>query len=391
MIRSIRHASMSVLFALSLATLIHAQTPVTFPDGDFESAPVGLASDFSHDWSGFGNAYFDDNSSVVFDDMGNPFPGDAGDGAGGSAFGFQSVKMFGNFWDADGNGNNWTGVYQDIPVDGTNVSVGDLIQIDGFGMTLGADSVVGTMNDAFLEITYVGEVNPGNGPEEFGFGGARSDNVGNLGADEWHHMFTTGSFVPSEADFVRVKAIFAQSGVNLPAFAGDPGAAWFDNISLNIIPVLGFACDADADGDCDMTDIDMLYAEFGNSGPLDLDGSGTVDVGDITEWLSLASDPSNTAKLNAAHIYMNGDVNLDGSVNSDDLGILLNNFGDTNGLLYGAGNLNGDANVNSDDLGILLNNFGHASLAAAAVPEPQSLSLLIAAMVAIGSCLRRRR
>lgn len=159
---------------------------------------------------------------------------------------------------------------------------------------------------------------------------------------------------------------------------------------LTVTTSNGLICDADSDGDCDIADLDLLYAAFGSASPeLDLNGSGTVESGDIPEWLSLASDPSNTAKLDAAHVYLNGDANLDGSVNSLDLGILLNVFNDTSGLGYASGNLNDDADVNSLDLGIVLNNFNHTSLAALAVPEPRSQPFLLVSLVG-WVCLRRR-
>lgn len=51
------------------------------------------------------------------------------------------------------------------------------------------------------------------------------------------------------------------------------------------------------------------------------------------------------------------DINSDGIVNADDLGVLLNNFGTTNN----AGDLNNDGVIDADDLGILLNSFGCVS------------------------------
>lgn len=189
----------------------------------------------------------------------------------------------------------------------------------------------------------------------------------------------------------------------------DGGSIWLDNVlfevfadeatmlatpNANPLPTdtAGLVCDADGDGGCDATDINMLYQAFGTSGALDLDGSGTIDADDIDEWLGAASDVSNPAKGDAAHTYVLGDVNFDGSVNSIDLGLLLNNFGDTTGLFYGDGNVNGDANVDSIDLGQLLNNFNFASssLAANAVPEPGTMGISIVALLGLFAIRRRR-
>ena len=93
-----------------------------------------------------------------------------------------------------------------------------------------------------------------------------------------------------------------------------------------------------------------------------------------------------------------GDINLDGAVNSLDLGIMLHNYSQpVSG--FGNGDLNGDGSVNSLDLGILLHNYSitygtvtpNAGIASqvggSAVPEPTSLSLL-----GLGSlALMRRR
>lgn len=152
----------------------------------------------------------------------------------------------------------------------------------------------------------------------------------------------------------------------------------FDNFTDSVSVGVSLICDADGDGDCDQPDIDALYAAFGSAGPLDLDSSGAVDESDIALWLAAASDPSNPYKTasggTASDVYVLGDVNLDGDVNSTDLGQLLNNFGDASTTTWSIGNLNGDPFVDSADLGLLLNNFGAAS--ASAVPEPNAMSIL---------------
>ncbi len=83
-----------------------------------------------------------------------------------------------------------------------------------------------------------------------------------------------------------------------------------------------------------------------------------------------------------------GDVNLSGSVNDDDLSLLLANW--VIGDEWGEGDLNENGTVNDDDLSLLLANWGAGSSAAPeAVPEPLTLSLLV--MGGCGLILRRRK
>lgn len=144
-----------------------------------------------------------------------------------------------------------------------------------------------------------------------------------------------------------------------------------DEIAYTAADVHFVACDLDADGDCDNADIDILYAADG----------------DIDQWLADASTIDNPANPGAAFTFKRGDANLDGSVDSTDLGLLLNNFGQSGGNagLWGGGDTDDSGNVDSTDLGLLLNNFNFTSAAAlgASVPEPNSsvLCLILAGLM----------
>ncbi len=82
-----------------------------------------------------------------------------------------------------------------------------------------------------------------------------------------------------------------------------------------------------------------------------------------------------------------GDANLDGSIDDNDLGILLGNWNTAGG--WAQGNFNGDAMIDDNDLGILLGNWTSGSAPSGfAVPEPVTPVLL--AVGGVGLLLRRR-
>ena len=156
----------------------------------------------------------------------------------------------------------------------------------------------------------------------------------------------------------------------------------------------GLNCDSAGGSECDLVDIDALYADFGTTiaagSGFDYSGDGVIGSEDIIGWLADASQSTNTANPNGV-TYTLGDANLDGAVNSVDLGLLLNNFNASSGVGWGQGELDGDGIVNSVDLGLLLNSFGFTSVpaAASAVPEPNGSVMVVLALGFL--CLAKRR
>lgn len=111
----------------------------------------------------------------------------------------------------------------------------------------------------------------------------------------------------------------------------------------------------------------------------DLNADGAVDINDremlISDVLGVRS----------------GDTNFDGFVNSEDLGILLNSFGTSDGRGWESGNFNTDTTIDSADLGLLLNNFDPSGSIASVVPEPHYGYILVGSwLFGIGLQARRR-
>lgn len=173
----------------------------------------------------------------------------------------------------------------------------------------------------------------------------------------------------------------------------------FDEVEGHTVTVVEgngnrFVCDADIDGDCDFDDLNAMYGAAGPDTQFDYNGDGSVDVDDIEGWLEEASSSANRTNPEGLALEF-GDVNLDGGVDSHDLGLLLGNFGATaatplDGVGWRGGDLTMDGAVNSWDLGLLLNNF-ESTENVAAVPEPKATGWLLGAACLMCAVRRIRR
>jgi hypothetical protein len=85
-----------------------------------------------------------------------------------------------------------------------------------------------------------------------------------------------------------------------------------------------------------------------------------------------------------------GDVNGDGIVDYQDLGIMAGNWNMTSGADLSMGDLNGDGAVDYQDLGIMAGNWNYGvTITGTVVPEPATMGLL--AIGGIAALIRRRR
>lgn len=93
--------------------------------------------------------------------------------------------------------------------------------------------------------------------------------------------------------------------------------------------------------------------------------------------------------LSVKSTFLMGDANSDGKVDLTDFGVLKTNFGA--GTTFDQGDFNKDAKVDLTDFGILKTHFGKSGVAVAAVPEPSSLVMCGAGMLALLALRRRNR
>jgi len=151
-------------------------------------------------------------------------------------------------------------------------------------------------------------------------------------------------------------------------------------------------CNMSADADCDLEDINMLLAVTdwtgGSPSPFalgadkfDLFVDGILNSLDITAWLIYASDRNGFTTP-----YLRGDTDLDRNVDLADYNALATNF-DPSGT-YGPyqwqhGNSDGDDDIDLSDYNALTSNFQPLGYGAAAVPEPSSLVLFVAALLGV--------
>lgn len=157
------------------------------------------------------------------------------------------------------------------------------------------------------------------------------------------------------------------------------------NVSSNrYLKISNMPCDFDANALCNITDLNDLLAEGplatgvmvtnGDNDQFDMNGDGILDVEDRDLWLAMAASENGLSTP-----YKLGDANLDGVVDGTDFGI-WNSAKFTNSLRWSLGDFNADGVVDGSDFGQWNQNKFTSSDQVAALPEPQSLWVVILAL-----------
>ena len=200
------HIKFSIIYCTFLLVLAHTcEASIVIPDSGFEDQ---TSSSF---WTTFGIA----NSDA------------AAPGIDRTIEGTETLQLSGT-----GDGS-FSGVFQDIAVDGISISVGDQVAVTGIlGHTYG-DPLSG-LNSAFLEVSFVDSAGVEFLDSMFQSARISSSSL----TDIYQTGVTTFATVPSNAVAVRVKAVFEQL-----SFEGLSGSARFDNLGLVAVvpePASGF-------------------------------------------------------------------------------------------------------------------------------------------------------
>ena len=167
----------------------------------------------------------------------------------------------------------------------------------------------------------------------------------------------------------------------------------FDDISFDVIR----PCDFNRDGYCGVDDLrveDGLYSvgsltqgsrRMLDRRRFDINGDSLVDMADLDHWLQ------ETAELNGyGSPFSAGDTDLDGDIDFSDFLVLSSNYGNDE-QDWSHGDFTGDQSVGFEDFLMLSASFGSSMSKASAVPEPNSLALVLVAIGCTFTVFRRHK
>lgn len=327
------------------------------PSFDDTSVPIITDPTATGGWFLFANAFFD--TSIA------------------ARTGFFTGKTFGPF---DGN-TGASGFFQNV-----EASPGEVFEASAFALSPAFDSVKGTSNFATVKIEFLdatGSIINANAKESILLNGLDPD----MPEDTWV-LGTVNAIAPEGTTKARVVlpfVQFAEGNINPPA--QDPGAIWFDDVSLQRLTAIpGVTADFNGDGLLDCQDIDALTSTIAgatNNPDFDLTGDGLVDTADLNQWLADAG----AENLGPGRSYLLGDANLDGGVDVSDFN-LWNGQKFTSGAAWCGGDFNADGSVDVSDFNLWNGNKFQSAANLSAVPEPMTGGWLLCCL---GVSLARRR
>ena len=309
------------------------------------------------------------------------------------------------------NANNFRTGYVQDGFDGFVVNDFETINIDAdsYGR-LGMTWVNTDFDHETHDIVVRAKRGPDNTAEAFRVGFTDEDGLeglADLSGEDFFFEFSTGDFSTDEFTAVRQPFTEFELVENFELFAGDEEmnfgafAVMLETIegddsrfnmeieSIQIVQRMPeINGDYDGNGVLDAIDIDAL-SEAIRSGKtdteFDLNRDGRVDDEDRSMWV-----------IDLKMTYF-GDANLDGEFNSGDLvdvfvaGKYVVDPDMAETATWVEGDWNGDMFFDTGDLVLAFQIGGYVTGAAAAVPEPTSLAILITALIGLATVSRTRR
>jgi hypothetical protein len=133
---------------------------------------------------------------------------------------------------------------------------------------------------------------------------------------------------------------------------------------------------------------DLVAGVSGTGSDYDLTGDGTLNGNDIAAWLAGAATENGHSSA-----YLSGDTDLDRDIDLTDYNVLAANFSPAGSAgLFSTGDGDGDGNVDLSDYNTLASNLSPTGYGTTAeVPEPSSLVFCLLGLGGVtGVCIARR-